>query len=40
MSEPGEIPYANYLRLDNTNLSPEEAAEIIADRFGYRRTDK
>ncbi len=38
VSEPGEIPYANYLRLDNTDLSPEEAAEIIADHFGYERT--
>ncbi len=40
VSEPGEIPYANYLRLDNTNLSPEEAAKIIANHFGYARTDR
>ncbi len=39
VSEPGEIPYANYLRLDNTDLSPDEAARIIADHFGYQRTD-
>ncbi len=29
----GEIPFENYLRLDNTNLSPAEAAQIIKDRF-------
>ena len=37
VSEPGEIPYDNYLRLDNSQLSPEEAAEIIAGYFGYQR---
>ncbi len=37
VSEPGEIPYENYLRLDNSQLSPEEAAQIIADHFGYQR---
>ncbi len=40
VSEPGEIPYASYLRLDNTNLTPEQAAEIIVDHFGYQRTDR
>ena len=33
VSEPGEIPYENYLRIDNTNLSPEQAAQMIRDRF-------
>ncbi len=37
VSEPGEIPYDNYLRLDNSQLSPEETAQIIADHFGYQR---
>jgi len=37
VSEPGEVPYESYLRLDNSQLSPEEAAEIIADHFGYER---
>ena len=37
VSEPGEIPYDNYLWLDNSQLSPEEAAQIIADHFGYQR---
>ena len=42
-SEPGEvceklrIDPERYLRIDNTNLSPEAVAEIIADHFGYQR---
>ena len=42
-SEPGEvceklrIDPDRYLRIDNTNLSPEAVAEIIADHFGYQR---
>ena len=31
VSEPGEITMKNYLRIDNSNLSPEEAAQIISD---------
>lgn len=40
-SEPGEvieklgIAPERYLRIDNTALSPEEVAEMIADHFGY-----
>ena len=43
VSEPGEIVELlgcapeRYLRLDNTNLSPEEAAERIVSYFGYDR---
>ena len=29
----GEIPFDNYIKIDNTSLSPEEAAKIIKDRF-------
>ena len=29
-----EYPYENYFKLDNTNLSPQEAAQIIKDHFG------
>lgn len=29
----GEIPFDNYLRLDNTNIAPEEAAGIIKHTF-------
>ena len=34
VSREGEIPFANYLRIDNTNLSPEAAARKIRDAFG------
>lgn len=30
----GEIPFENYLRIDNTNVPPEEAARMIRERFG------
>lgn len=33
-SLPGEIPFKNYLRLDNTNISAQEAAAIIQQTFG------
>ena len=33
VSREGEIPFANYIKIDNTHLSPEEAAEIIRARF-------
>lgn len=29
----GEIPFKNYIKIDNTHLSPEEAAKIIKERF-------
>ena len=34
-SLPGEIPFPNYLRLDNSDISPEEAARIIKDHFAF-----
>ncbi len=37
VSLPGEFPYARYLRLETENMSPEEAAERIAEHFGYER---
>jgi len=33
-SLPGEIGEANYLRLDNTGMSAEDAAMVITERFG------
>ena len=33
VSHEGEIPFDNYLRIDNSSLSPEEAARIIRDTF-------
>ena len=41
VSEQGEvvaklgIPPERYLRIDNTNLSPDEVAEMIVSHFGY-----
>ncbi|GGE57035.1 AAA family ATPase [Priestia taiwanensis] len=29
----GEITFANYMRINNTNLSAEEAAEIVKEKF-------
>ena len=46
VSEPGEvvrrlgIAPERYLRIDNTELAPDEAAEMIAAHFGYERTDR
>ena len=34
-SLPGEIPYPNYLRLENANLSAEEAARQIKEYFQF-----
>ena len=33
VSLPGEIPFDNYLRIDNSNLAPEAAAAIIREHF-------
>ena len=33
VSLPGEIPFENYLRIDNTDLSPETAATKIREHF-------
>lgn len=33
-SLPGEIPFENYLKIDNTNLPPEETARQIQEFFG------
>ena len=34
-SLPGEIPFQNYLRLDNSNISAAEAAQIIKETFKF-----
>ena len=36
-SLPGELPFENYLRIDNTRLTPQEAAERIIQGFGFER---
>lgn len=33
VSMPGEIPFENYLRIDNTNLSPDVVAQMIKEEF-------
>lgn len=33
-SMPGEIPFENYLRIDNSQLEPEAVAAMIRERFG------
>ena len=46
VSEPGEVVQRlgiapeRYLRIDNTELAPDEVAEMIAAHFGYERTDR
>lgn len=39
-SAPGELTFPRYLRLDNSNLTAEEAARIIAEHFGFERIDQ
>ena len=34
VSNEGEVPFANYLRINNENISAEEAAKLIKERFG------
>ena len=34
-SLPGEITFTNYYRLENVNISPEHAAQIIKDNFSF-----
>lgn len=34
-SLPGEITSPNYIRIDNSYLSPADAAQMIKDRFGF-----
>lgn len=36
VSYPGEIPFPNYLRLENADLSVEEAARIIKSHFDFQ----
>lgn len=39
-SNAGEIKRENYIRLDNTELSAEETARIIRDRFKFEKDDR
>ena len=31
----GEVPFENYIKIDNSNLSPEEVAKIIKEKFQF-----
>ncbi|MFI3207292.1 MAG: shikimate kinase [Clostridia bacterium] len=31
----GEVPFENYIKIDNSNLSPQEVAEIIKNKFNF-----
>ncbi|MBO4776019.1 MAG: GNAT family N-acetyltransferase [Lachnospiraceae bacterium] len=33
VSREGEIPFENYIKIDNTNLEPDEVARMIKERF-------
>jgi len=33
VSNEGEIPFENYMRIDNSNLAPDIVAKMIADKF-------
>lgn len=33
VSEPGEIPFENYIRIDNTHLAPDIVAQMIKSHF-------
>ena len=35
VSNDGEIPFENYIKIDNTNLSAKETAKIIKNRFNF-----
>lgn len=35
VSNPGEIPFPNYLRLENANITAEETARIIKETFAF-----
>ena len=34
-SREGELPFANYLKIDNTKLEPDEVARMIKEHFGF-----
>ena len=34
-----KLPFEHYMKLDNTHLSPEEAAQRIMDHFGIQETE-
>ncbi len=39
-SEPGEIWFPNHLKIDNTDLSPDETADLVIAHFGLAPNEK
>ena len=39
-SEAGEIGFTNHIKIDNSNLSPDEVADIVIDKFGLVPNEK
>lgn len=39
-SEADEIWFTNHIKIDNSNLSPDEAADIVIDKFGLVPNEK
>jgi len=35
VSYDGEVPFDNYMKIDNTNISPDAVAKMIVDRFSF-----
>lgn len=31
----GEVPFENYMKINNSNLTPEEVADMIIEKFGF-----
>lgn len=39
VSKEGEIPFPNYIKIDNTNLEPDVVAKMIKEHFGFPNKD-
>lgn len=35
VSLPGELPFENYIKIDNSNLAPDVVATMIREQFGF-----
>ena len=40
VSYDGEVPFDNYMKIGNTNLSPDTVAKMIVDRFSFYNQTK
>ena len=38
-SEIGEVWFAHHLKIDNTNLSPDEVADLVIKEYGFTRKE-